>query len=125
MINESHEILNSMLVDWYLWAKSYQHVGGINSSPMFRQCKNGRQWDTLDEIMDSDLENSRLEALDHIIMEMKDVYRTSIQIQARNLYTGKSVWTSIRLPKDMEERANILFMARMELIGKLRDAGIL
>ena len=125
MMNDSQEILSSLLVDWHLWASGYQHVGGISSSPMFKQCKGGRQWDTLDEIIDSDLENSRLEAVDHIIMGLCDVYRTSLQIQARNLHTGRSVWTSARLPQGIEARAQILADARQALTVKLRDAGIL
>jgi len=125
MMNDSYEILNSLMCDWHRWAMGYQHVGGINTSPMFRECKNGRQWDTVDEIIDSDIENSRMEALDHIIMALCDIYRTSLQIQARNLHTGRSVWTSARLPTGIEERAVILMDARTALMMKLRDAGIL
>ena len=125
MKNDSSEILNGMLADWYRWAKGYQHVGGINTSPMFRECKLGRAWDTVEEIIDSDIEHSRMEALDHIIMALCDVYRTALQIQAMNLYTGKSVWVSARLPKDVEARALILIEARTSLLYKLRDAGIL
>ena len=125
MMNDSYEILNSMLAEWHAWAKGYQHAAGISSSPMFRECKGGRHWDTLSEIIDSDLENSRMEAIDAIIMALCDVYRTSLQIQARNLHTGRSVWTSARLPQDMGERNQILAEARQALSGKLRDAGIL
>lgn len=125
MKDESNEILNDYLCSWHRWAVGYQHVGGINTSPMFREVKNGRQWDTVDEIIDSDIENSRMEALDAIIMALCDVYRTSLQIQARNLHTGRSVWTSARLPTDIEQRAQILADARFALTARLRDAGIL
>ena len=120
-----NETLNLLLSDWHSWARGYQHAAGISSSPMFRECKGGRHWDTLSEIIDSDLENSRMEALDAIVMALCDVYRTSLQIQARNLHTGRSVWTSARLPVDLESRARILADARMALSSKLRDAGIL
>ena len=100
MMNDSAEILNSLLCDWHRWAKGYQHVGGINTSPMFREVKSGRQWDTVDEIISSDLVHSQMEALDSIIMQLRDVYRTSLQLQARNLHTGYAVWTSARLPAD-------------------------
>ncbi len=125
MMNDSHEILSALLAEWHRWACGYQHVGGISTSPMFREMKTGRQWDTLDEIIDSDLDNSRMEAIDAIVMALCDVYRTSLQIQARNLHTGRSVWTSARLPTDIESRARILAEARMALASKLRDAGIL
>lgn len=125
MKNETHEILNGMLCEWHRWAKGYQHVGGINTSPMFREVKVGRAWDTVDQIIDADIEHSRMEALDHIIMALCDVYRTALQIQAMNLYTGRSVWSSARLPTDAEARAQILVDARTALILRLRDAGIL
>jgi len=125
MMNDSYEILNAMLCDWHRWAKGYQHASGINTSPMFREAKNGRQWDTLDEIMDGDIENSRMAAVDHIIMALCDIYRTALQIQARNLHTGRSVWSSARLPQDMAERQQILADARQALTVKLRDGGML
>lgn len=125
MKNETHEILNGMLCEWHRWAKGYQHVGGINTSPMFREVKAGRAWDTVDQIIDADIEHSRMDALDHIIMALCDVYRTALQIQAMNLYTGRSVWSSARLPADAEARAQILADARTALILRLRDAGIL
>ena len=125
MMNDSYEILNSILSDWFRWAKGYQYASGINTSPMFRECKGGRAWDTLDEIIDSDLENSRMEAVDHIIMSMCAVYRTALGVQARNLHTGRSVWSSARLPQDMAERQQILAEARQALTMKLRDGGIL
>ena len=125
MKDETNEILNGMLADWHRWARGYQHVGGINTSPMFRGVKAGRAWDTVDQIIDSDIEHSRMEALDHIIMGLRDVYRTALQVQARNLYTGKSVWSSSRLPVDAEARALILMEARAALLRRLVDAGVM
>ncbi len=125
MKNDSNELLSDLLARWHQWAKGYQHVGGISSSPMFRNCKHGRQWDTVDEIISSDLEHSQMEAVDSIIMALCEVYRTALQLQARNLCTGRTVWTSPRLPQDMVKRSEILADARGSLSMKLRDAGIL
>ena len=125
MKNETNEILNGMLADWHRWARGYQHVGGINSSPMFRHAKSSRGWQTTDEILRDEVEHDQMEALDNIIMAMPENYRTALQIQARNLFTGRSVWTSDRLPQDLEARALILAEARIELTRKLTDAGIL
>jgi len=124
MKDETNEILNSILCDWFHWARGYQHAAGINSSPMFRECRsNHRQWASLDEIADED--TSRHEAVDAIIMAMCPEHRTALQIQARNICTGKSVWTSARLPQDIESRAAILADARALLQVKLIGAGIL
>ena len=123
-MNDSAEILNSLLCDWFRWAKGYQHVSGIGTSPMFRECRsNYRQWASLDEIVQED--TSQMEALDSIIMQLRDVYRTSLQLQARNLHTGYVVWTSARLPADPKERATILGEARAALRAKLQSAGVL
>ena len=78
----------------------------------------------MDQIIDADIEHSRMDALDHIIMALCDVYRTALQIQAMNLYTGRSVWSSARVPVDAAARALILFEAREALLFRLRDAGI-
>jgi len=125
MKDDTNELLSALLCDWHRWACGYKHVGGINTSPMFREVKTGRQWDTVDEIIDSDIEHSRMDALDHIIMSLCDVYRTSLQLQARNLHTGHSVWFSARLPPDEQARAVLLGEARAALLCKLRDCGIM
>ena len=125
MKDDTNELLSAILCDWHRWACGYKHVGGINTSPMFREVKTGRQWDTVDDIIDSDIEHSRMDALDHIIMGLMPTHRTAIQIQARNLHTGRSVWTSARLPSDLEQRLRVLAEARAALLGKLRDAGVM
>lgn len=124
MKNDSNEILSDLLCQWHRWAQGYQHVGGVNASPMFRECRsNHRQWASLEELADED--KSKFDAIDHIIMSMLDIHRTALQIQARNLCTGRSVWTSARLPADVEKRAHILADARVLLTVKLQSAGIL
>ena len=124
MKDETNEILNDLLCQWFRWARGYKHVGGVNSSPMFRECRsNSRQWASLDEIADED--KSQWEYMDGVIMSMCDVYRTALQIQARNLCTGRSVWTSARLPADAAMRARVLGEARTALIVKLRVDGVM
>lgn len=124
MKDESNEILSDLLCQWHQWARGYQHAAGINTSPMFRECRsNHRQWASLDEVAEED--KSHLEQVDSIIMALCDVYRTALQIQARNLATGRAVWTSARLPTDPAMRQHILADARMALTVKLRNVGIL
>lgn len=124
MKDETNEILNDMLCQWFRWASGYQHVGGVNSSPMFRECRsNHRQWASLEEVANED--KSQLEYMDAVIMSLCDVYRTALQLQARNLCTGKSVWTSVRLPKDEAMRAHLLADARTALIVRMRVDGVI
>jgi hypothetical protein len=123
-MTDTHELLNSLLADWHRWARGYQHAAGINSSPMFRECRsNHRQWASLDDLADED--KSHMELMDAIIMAMVDIHRTALQIQARNLCTGRSVWSSARLPNSVEVRARILADARESLTVKLMGAGVL
>jgi hypothetical protein len=74
--------------------------------------------------VDGAIDNSRMETMDHQVMEMEPVHRTALQIQARNLACGVSVWTSARLPADVEERTVILMEARNKLLRRLIVAGV-
>ena len=125
MTNDTAETMNTLLADWHRWAIGYKYVGGIGSSPMYRQVKPSRGWDTVDEIIDSDVHHGQMEAIDHAIMALADVHRTALQIQARNLHTGVSVWVSARLPQDVEARAVLLASAREELLQRLQDMGVM
>jgi hypothetical protein len=124
MKDDSNELLNDLLARWHIYTKNYKYASGIGSQPMFRECRsNHRQWATLDEISEED--KSTLERMDGIVWQLCEAYRTCLQIQARNLVTGRSVWISERLPKDPEMRAHLLADARTALVVKLRIDGIL
>lgn len=123
-MNDTQELLSEILRDWHSWAKGYQHVVSVGTSPMFRDAKASRGWDTTEEIIKNDLDNSRMAAVDFHISQLCDVYRTVLQLQARNLCTGKNLWISARLPENQEDRVKILTEARSSLLFKLRDAGI-
>jgi len=122
MKDESNEILDDFLAQWHRWANGYKYGAEINPSPTFRECRsNHRQWSSLDEIVEED--KSQMKTLDHLVMELCDVYRTAIEINARNLHTGRSVWFSARLPKDPLIRATVLNDARSALRIKMRITG--
>lgn len=124
MKDDTQDLLNDILRDWHSWAKGYQYVVSVGTSPMFRDAKASRGWDTTDEIIGNELDNSRMAAVDFHISELCDVYRTALQIQARNLCTGKNLWISTRLPTKVEDRVKILMEAKTSLLARLRDAGI-
>jgi len=124
MKNDSHQILDSLLSDWHRWAQGYSPVAGHGTSAMFTAVRSSRQWDSEDETLDASLHNTQMKAVDFHISEMSPLFRTALCINARNLATGRSVWTSARLPADVKERAIVLGEARSVLIVKLRDAGI-
>jgi hypothetical protein len=125
MENVDHQTLDELLSRWHQWATGYKHVGGVSSSPMFRNAKSSRGWDTVDEIVGAEIDGDQMDAVDFHVMQLSEIYRTALQIQARNLCTGRSVWTSARLPNDLETRAQLLGLARVALITRLQSAGIL
>ena len=125
MRDESREMLDSILADWHRWAKGFQVVAGHGTSAMFSGVRSSRQYDSEDDLVGNTLHNEQMKSVDFHVGEMCDVYRTALQINARNIVTGKSVWSSPRLPTDLESRAQVLGLARSGLMCRLRDAGIL
>lgn len=125
MRNDIDALLNDILASWFRWAKGYQHVGGINSSPMFKNAKTSKGWDSVAEIVDVEIDTTRMASVDFEVMEMEPVHRTILQLQARNLVSGVSVWVSPRLPTDPEERAIVLMEARNRLMHRLLAAGVM
>lgn len=81
MQNEIDTILNDLLVQWHRWACGYQHVGGINSSPMFRGAKPNKIRDD-DDAVDGAISSATCEAINFEVMELAPMYRTAIQLQA-------------------------------------------
>jgi len=124
MIDDTRNLLNDLLTQWHRWASGYQHVGGINSSPMFRGAAPAKTRDD-DDAVDGAIHNSTCEAVNFQVMEMEPVHRTILQLQARNLNAGVSVWSSPRLPADPEERTVILMEARNRLMKRLIFCGVI
>lgn len=125
MIDDTRYILDVILADWHQWAKGFKIVASHGACAMFSNVKSSRQWDSEGEVTDGNLHNSQMKAVDFNINELCPLHRTAIGIQARNLVTGRSVWTSARLPTDIQKRAIILQDARTILINRLTAAGVL
>ena len=125
MKDETRYILDSLLADWHRWAKGFAIVGSHGTAPMFNGLVSSRQWDAEGDVLDGHLHSSQMKSVDFHINELEPLHRTAIGIQARNLVTGRSVWTSVRLPQDIEERSIILMEARNKLLKRLINAGIL
>ncbi len=119
--------LNDLLSEWHRWSMSAGAVQGYGQCAMFTGVKSsGRQWDSENEALDGSLHDAQMQAFDYHVDELQDpMYRTALGIQARNLSTGRSVWTSARLPQDLVQRAVILANARAALTKRLVSAGIL
>ena len=92
---------------------------------MFHQCKSGKQYEEQYDIAEQSLDDDAMRSIDFHVYELSPTMRTAIQINARNLATGRAVWRSERLPADSAERAIVLAGARAALLVRLMDAGIL
>lgn len=129
MIDESRylrDTLSQILADWHLWACGYRPVARNNRCAMFASAKStSRQYDSENETTDASLHKSQMKCVDFEIDQLPPQQRTSLGLQARNLVTGYSVWSSARLPTDATERALILSEARAALTERLVDAGVM
>jgi len=125
MTEQIRYMLDDLLAQWHQWAKGFSIVGRHGTAPMFNGLVSSKQWDSEGDVIDGNLHHSQMEAVDFHISELIPLHRTAIGINARNLVTGYSVWTSARLPSDIEQRAKILGEARTILQNKLTSAGIL
>jgi len=125
MKDDARELLDSLLGDWHKWSQGFQVVAGHGTSAMFTGVRSSRQWDNQDEVNDGGLHNAQMKAVDFNVGELSPTYRTALQFNARNIATGRSVWTSPRLPTDLATRAQLLGLARSALLARLQDAGVI
>jgi hypothetical protein len=125
LMTEANQILDDLLARYHAWAKSYKANQQAPRDPIFRDAKSGRGWDSIDDIIEDELMGSTMESIDFHISEMQDPHRTAIYFLARNLYTGRSVWLSKRLPEDAMERGIIIAEARNQLTKRLMSAGVM
>ena len=125
MNDDTRYILDDLLAEWHRWAKGWAGVAAHGACAMFTGVKSSRQWDGEGDVIDGALHNTQMAAVDFHVNELEPLHRTALQIQARNLVTGRSVWTSARLPVDVEARVVILSQARNNLTKRLTSAGIL
>ncbi len=125
MRDDSRYHLDGILCDWHRWASGWTGVAAHGACAMFAGFRSSRQWDGDDDIADATIHNTKMKAVDFHVSELVPMHRTALQIQARNLHTGRSVWSSARLPADVKERAVVLADARVALTKRLTSAGVL
>ena len=125
MNDDSRQLFDDLLCQWHQWSRGYRPIADVGSSPMFHQCKSGKQYEEQYDIAEQALDDDAMKAVDFHVYELPPTQRTALQINARNLATGRSVWSSVRLPADVAERAIVLAGARAALLARLMAAGII
>jgi hypothetical protein len=117
-------MLDAMLADWHHWQLGFRVCPAPGADPMFRSARSGRGWDSTQDIIDGELADSTMEAIDFNVCEMADPYRSAIYAHARNLCHRIAVWSSPRLPPDPRARAVLVADARAMLAARLVRAGV-
>lgn len=125
MTDDIRQLFDDLLCQWHHWSRGYRPMADVGSSPMFHQCKSGKQYDSQYELAEQSLDDDAMRSIDFHVYELPPTQRTAIQLNARNIATGRQVWRSVRLPEDTVERAIVLAGARAALLCRLVGAGIL
>ena len=124
MMNEAAQILDSLLADWHKWQIGYkQNVQA--ACAMFKGARTSRGYDSISDIVDDTVQRDMLRTVDFHVSEIAEPHKTALYVNARNLATGRSVWSSPRLPTNGEARAVLTRDARSMLTKRLNDAGVL
>lgn len=118
--------VSDLLARWHSWSAGHSMT---HSYPMvsssFRDARASRQYDDANGGLDAHIDCVLMEAVDAVIDAISDPWRTALSIQARNLQTGSSVWTSPRLPTCMHRRAEMLVEARKKFVEGLARRNML
>ena len=70
MHNDSSAILDDLLSRWHSWARSYSPVPTCGADPMFRNAKSAKGWDTTDQVVEDELNDKTMKAIDFQVGEM-------------------------------------------------------
>lgn len=124
MRDESDAILDDLLSRWHGFCRGYQ-PGEHSANPMFKDSLRGKGEQTIEAIAEDQLWAGVFKAMDFHVSQMEEPFRTAIYLNARNCYTGRSVWQSPRLPTDVIERAEIVAKARSQIRTRLQLAGVM
>lgn len=123
---ELSERVNDLLSRWHAWSAGHAYAHGYASvNAACRMAKASRQYDDQNGSLDAQIDVSLMEAVDAQIDAIADPWRSALMVQARNLYTGASVWNCPRLPRSGGARMEVLVLARKKFVDRLARAGLI
>ena len=118
--------LDALLVIWHRHSSGYKFGRAYpGTAAGCEQYRPSSQYDSENGARDEDNEKKSAKSVDFLVDKMVDPYRNAIQINARNLSTGVSDWSSPRLPFDPVERARIIAEARRQITKLMQADGLL
>ena len=120
------EHVNSLLAQWHAWCLGDKVGIGISSAAAgFLQSVPSRQYDDENGALDAHIDIVLMQAVDSVIDGIAEPWKSALSIQARNLYTGRQVWNSPRLPSCSMQRAEVVVAARKKFIDSLQRRKLL
>jgi len=123
---EINERLNDLLTRWHAHCNGYSACKGYPSAnAACRQAQTTSVWDAWSGAQDDAANHRIMEEFDAAMWDVPQPYLTALQLQARNLHTGKQVWQSPRLPADPMERGVLLMEGRNLLMRGLAKRGVM
>ena len=123
---EINDRLNDLLARWHAHCNAYSAGKGYPSAnAACRQAQTTSVWDAWSGAQDDAASRRIMEEFDAAMWDVPQPYLTALQLQARNLYTGKQVWQSPRLPADPMERGVLLMEGRNLLMRGLAKRGVM
>lgn len=119
--------LDCILSLWHWWAQTEKQSRGHNHKALVvGECRGyGLQYESQVEQQDADSEALQSKRVDTEVRGLEDPWKAAIYVLARNLYTGRDVWLSPRLPSSKPERDAIIAQARQRLTLRLMNAGVM
>ena len=112
------EIINETLIEWHRWSAFERDGRGYPAKAAGLDTRTSRQYaDDSDDLIDK----VRMERVDFMIGRMDGIARDYLALNARNLSTGHTVWSSPRLPASATVRAVGLSVARGALYLALKN----
>lgn len=125
MRNDIDAILDDLLVSHHKWSRRIGFGKGYpGQSASCKDARASRQYDDGNGALDASIDDSRMEAFDAVLYRVPQPHLTALQFHAMNLATGRSVWSSPRLPQDPEERHVLLLEARNKITKELALDGV-
>ena len=126
MTDEQSQYIDSILLDWHLWASHQESAQAYPSRAAgMESYRCSRQYDDTNGALDTDLDHRMLKTVQFNVEQMVQPFQTAIYVNARNLATGAAVWSHPRLPADREGRHAVVMEAREIFRKKMLALGVI
>lgn len=125
MNNDVDNLVDDLLMRWHRYSGGYQSARGFGSTSSMFHDAGHTSTRAREEDQEARAEKIIMQRFDEQVRKVPQPWFTALAFEARNLCTGRSVWTSPRLPTNAAELEVIRLEARTKLMRELARDGIL